>query len=89
MTQNLLTTWFANQPFNFPDDKLEKLNCAFDLCKNISPDLVVNQDCLSTSHLIELIKILVELQADEEVLAAAFLFHILRSGQEINDQCNC
>jgi GTP pyrophosphokinase len=86
MTQNLLTTWFVNQSFNFPDDKQEKLICAFDLCKNITPNLHISSDCLSSNHLIELIKILIELQADEEVLTAAFLFHILRSGHEINDQ---
>ena len=86
MTQNLLTTWFINQQFNFPDDKLEKINCAFDLCKNITPDLIVNQNCLSSSHLIELIKILVELQADEDVITAAFLFHILRTGEKINEE---
>lgn len=78
-------SWWQEQCFNFPEEKLEILSCAFDLVKDISSDLVVNKDCVSKGHLSGLVKLLVKLQADEEVITAALLFHILRTGNEITD----
>lgn len=86
MTQSELQTWWQQQQFNFPLEKQETLNCAFDLVKTVSVDLQVNNDCVSINHLIELVKLLINLQADEEIITATLLFHILRSNHEITEQ---
>lgn len=80
-----LQNWWTEQQFNFPEDELATLNCAFDLVKNDSSDLLINQDCISKNHLTELINLLVNLQADEEVITATILFHILRNNDEISE----
>ena len=86
MTTLELKNWWQGQQFSFPEDKLEILNCAFDIAQCISPNLSINQDCISQNHLSELMMILANLQADDEVLTAALLFHVLRSKQEIIDE---
>jgi len=83
MTQEELQNWWQGQSFSFPNEKLETLKHAFDIAQSISPNLELNQGLTSKNHLLELIKILVNLQADDEVLTAALLFHVLRSKQEI------
>ncbi len=65
---------------------METINRALDLVKHIPTDLKVSADCISPNHLPELINILVNLQADEEVITAALLFHIVRTGHEITDE---
>jgi len=80
-----LNNWWHKQSFDFPEDKLKTIECAFDLVKDISFDLAVNKDCISKDHLTELVKLLVNLQADDEVITAALLFHILRSNQKITE----
>jgi GTP pyrophosphokinase len=86
MTQSELTTWWQQQTFDFPSEKMEKLNHALELVQNLSPDLKISHACVSKNHLLELIKVLFELQADEEVITAALLFHILRTHAEITDE---
>lgn len=85
MSKSELNNWWQQQSFDFPEDKQGDINRAFELAKNISADLIIKPDCISSNHLIELVKALIKLQADEEVITAAFLFHILRSDQEITD----
>ncbi|MCF6319164.1 MAG: bifunctional (p)ppGpp synthetase/guanosine-3',5'-bis(diphosphate) 3'-pyrophosphohydrolase [Proteobacteria bacterium] len=86
MTKNKLTNWFQNQTFDFPENKLETINHAFKLVEGIPTELQVKPDCISPDHLPELIKLLVNLQADEEVVTAALLFHILRTGHKITEE---
>ena len=85
MTQNNLTTWFNSLSLDFTENQIGTIHHALDLAKNTSPDLKVTADCISPNHLPELIELLVNLQADEEVITAALLFHILRTGNEITD----
>ena len=84
MTQNTLTKWFNEQEFDFPAEKLETLNRAIALTENVSADLSCKHNHISSNHLLKLIKVLSNLQADEEVLSAAMLFHVLRNGNELN-----
>ena len=86
MVQLEIQSWLEFFKLNFPKEKLETLNCAIDLVKDLSCDLVVNGDCVSKNHLPELIKLLVSLQADEEIITAALLFHIVRTGHKITDE---
>ena len=85
MPKSELTNWWQQQSFDFPEDNQGEINCAFELAKNVSADLTIKPDCISTNHLIELVNALIKLQADAEVITAAFLFHILRSHQEITE----
>ena len=86
MSQNTLIDWFNEQSFNFPEDKLEALSCASDIVQQVSPDLSLKNQRVSQNHLLELIKVLSNLQADDEVLTAALLFHVLRSSGELSEQ---
>jgi GTP pyrophosphokinase len=86
MTYSSQTHWFQNISFDFPQEKLDTIQLASDLVKDLSTDLTITQDCVSKNHLTELIKLLVELQADEEVIAASLLFHLLRTGHKITQQ---
>ena len=79
MTQSDLQTWWQQQQFDFPQDKLETINCALNIAVDVSTDLTLNTQYTSKDHLLELIKILNELQADDEVMTAALLFHVLRT----------
>lgn len=86
MTQSELTTWWQQQKFDFSSEKMKTLNHALKLVQNQSLDLKVNPVCVSKNHLLDLIKVLIELQADDEIITAALLFHILRSDEEITEQ---
>lgn len=86
MKQQDLIKWWQTLHFNFPENKLESLNYAFDRVLEVSSDLLWSGDCVSTDHIIELIKVLQNLQADDEVITAALLFHYLRSGGELSNE---
>jgi len=86
MTQSELTTWWQQQNFDFSSEKMEKLTLALELLQDTSLDLEVSHACISKNHLVELVKVLVELQADDEIITAALLFHKLRSNQKITEQ---
>jgi GTP pyrophosphokinase len=85
MSQNTLTQWFNDQSFDFPKEKLETLVCALDIADGVNPDLSCKENHTSKNHLLELIKVLSNLQADDEVLTASILFHVLRKGHEISE----
>ncbi len=84
MTQQDLIKWWQKLRFNFPESKLESLNHAFAMVTDVSSDLLWNENCVSTDHIIELIEVLQELHADDEVITAALLFHFLRSGGDLS-----
>lgn len=86
MAQSELTTWWQQHNFDFPSKKMEKLNHALELVQSLSPDLKVSHAGVSKNHLLELVKVLVELQADDEIITATLLFHILRSNEEITEK---
>ncbi len=79
-------TWWQDQDFSFPEDKMSCLNRAFDLIKDSSADVVWNDRDISESHLMGMIDVLAKLQADDEVISAALLFHGLRSGAELTEK---
>ncbi len=85
MSQNALTQWFDDQSFEFPKEKLESLVCALDIADGVNSDLSCKENHTSKNHLLEVIKILSNLQADDEVLTASILFHVLRKGREITE----
>lgn len=85
MSQTDLKKWWSEQTFNFPEEKLEALNCAFAIANDVSHDLKISGNCHSKNHLLEVIKVLNNLQADDEVITAALLFHVIRIGHEIDD----
>ncbi|MBL4659952.1 MAG: bifunctional (p)ppGpp synthetase/guanosine-3',5'-bis(diphosphate) 3'-pyrophosphohydrolase [Alcanivoracaceae bacterium] len=86
MTQSELKEWWQQQQFTFPEKKLKTLKLAFEIAGCVSADLIFNQRYTSQNHTIELIKVLVNLQADDEVITAALLFHVLRSNQQISTE---
>ncbi len=82
MTQSLLNNWYNQQQFDFPKESLESLSRALGIAQNISTDLVCKDNSyISQNHLIELLNVLVKLQADDEVIIASILFHVLRNGE--------
>jgi GTP pyrophosphokinase len=86
MIQNALATWWQQQQFSFPEEKLESLECALNIAETLSADLTDKKGNTSKDHLIELVKILASLQADDEVLTAAMLFHVIRTGHELTQE---
>ncbi len=84
MAQADLKNWWSEQAFNFPDEKLAILGRAIDIADNVSSELILNQQCQSKNHLLETIKVLTNLKADDEVITSALLFHVLRQGESIN-----
>jgi len=85
MNQSTLTEWFHDQNFDFPAEKSEALDCALEITRCVDPDLQCKDNHSSKNHLLELIKVLTNLQADDEVLTAAMLFHVLRKSHVISD----
>lgn len=85
MSQTDLNKWWLEQAFNFPQEKQETLNRAFVIANKVSINLDLNQHCQSKNHLLEIIKALISLQADDEVITAALLFHVVRLGHEIDE----
>jgi len=85
MAQTDLKIWWSKQSFDFSKENQETLNCAFDIVEHVSVDLEIDEHCCSKNHLIEIIKTLISLQADDEVISAALLFHVLRIGHEIDE----
>ncbi|MBL4772725.1 MAG: bifunctional (p)ppGpp synthetase/guanosine-3',5'-bis(diphosphate) 3'-pyrophosphohydrolase [Alcanivoracaceae bacterium] len=83
MIQSELKIWWQGQQFNFPEENRKILNCAIDIAESVSLDLKVDQQNTSKKHVIELVKVLVNLRADDEVIIAALLFHVCRSGPQI------
>jgi len=86
MAQTDLKIWWSKQSFDFSIENQETLNCAFDIVEHVPVDLELDEHCYSKNHLIEIIKTLISLQADEEVISAALLFHVLRIGHEIDEE---
>ena len=86
MSQTDLNNWWSEQSFSFPQEKQETLNRALIIASDVSVDLELSQHCLSQNHLLEIIKTLVELQADDEVITAALLFHVVRLGHELGEE---
>ncbi len=86
MNSNTLSNWFDDQVFDFPADKLEALKCALEIAQNVSFDLILQNKSVSQNHLVELTQVLFNLKADDEVLTAALLFHVLRTGNELTPE---
>jgi len=84
MSQNTLIDWFKDQNLAFPKHKMEALNCALAITQDVNPDLIYKDKHRSNNHVLEVVKALSHLQADDEVLTAAILFHVLRNGNEIS-----
>lgn len=85
MTENSIEQWWQKLHFDFPRDKINVLQRAIDLVRETSPDLKLN-GFVSENHLPELIRILLNLKADDEVITAALLFHILRNNQILTEK---
>jgi GTP pyrophosphokinase len=85
MSKSELNNWWQQISTTFAYDKQGDINHAFELAKNLSTDFIIKSDCVSDNHLIKLVNALIKLKADEEVITATFLFHVLRSKQEITE----
>jgi GTP pyrophosphokinase len=84
MSESKLQKWMDESQFNFPANKLAGLKIAVEIAESTSADLILSSGECSKNHLFKLIKTLVSLQADDEVLSAALLFHVLRTGKELS-----
>ena len=85
MNQIDIQIWWQNLKLKFPEKKQENLNNAFDLIKEKSTNLNLNGN-ISKNHLRFLIEVLNNLQADDEVITAALLFHLVRNGEDLSNE---
>jgi GTP pyrophosphokinase len=82
--ESQLKKWMDQTEFNFPEKKLIGLEKAVEIAESASLDLILSSGECSKNHLLKLMKVLVSLHADDEVLSAALLFHVLRTEGELS-----
>ena len=84
MIANSIQNWFQATDFNFPQKKVKGIQAAVEIAMLSPQDLRLKQNT-SPNHLVEMLKELTRLQADDEVLTATILFHVGRASNKLNE----